>query len=96
MSVLKKMEDVTDETLKNGIEVKVLDLAEADPDTNYKGDEYTVTLRCADDDKFYFGDGWNTIKYSMDLNESEILKLYLDYLQGTFIALNIPYLVMEE
>ncbi|XP_006404886.2 B3 domain-containing protein At1g43171 [Eutrema salsugineum] len=96
MSVFKKMEGVTDETLLNGIEVKVLDLAEANPDTNYKGDEYTVTLRGVDNDKFYFGDGWSTMKYSMDLNEGETLKLYWDYLQGIFIVLNIPYLVMEE
>ncbi|XP_006404863.2 B3 domain-containing protein At1g43171 [Eutrema salsugineum] len=95
MSVFKKMKGVTHETLQNGIEVKVLDTAEADPNTNYKSDEYTVTLRCIDNNKFYFGVGWSTMKHSMDLKEGETLELYWDYLHETFIVLNIPYLVMD-
>ncbi|ESQ46329.1 hypothetical protein EUTSA_v10000528mg [Eutrema salsugineum] len=96
MSVLRKMKGVTQETLQNGIEVKVLNTAEADPNTNYRGDEYTVTLRCIGNNKFYFGVGWGTMKHSMDLNEGETLKLYWDYLEEAFIVLNIPYLVIDD
>ncbi|KAL1192605.1 B3 domain-containing protein [Cardamine amara subsp. amara] len=88
ISVLTKMKDVTDSSLQNGIEVQVHDLVE--------NDVYTVTLRCVDKTKYYFGSGWSTMKHSLDLKEGDVLKLYWDYLNYKFILLNLPYsLIMD-
>lgn len=87
-SVLTKMKDVTYESLQNGIEVQVHDLIE--------NDVYTVTLKCIDNAKYYFGTGWSTMKHSLDLKEGDVLKLYWDHLNNKFIVLNLPYsLIMD-
>ncbi|KAL1220890.1 B3 domain-containing protein [Cardamine amara subsp. amara] len=87
-SVLTKMKDVTDSRLQSGIEVQVQDLVE--------NDVYTVTLRCIDNAKYSFGAGWNAMKYSLDLKEDQVLKLYWDHLNTKFILLNLPYsLIMD-
>ncbi|CAN8302895.1 unnamed protein product [Cochlearia groenlandica] len=84
LSVFTKMNNITYANLLNGIEVKVLDTIE--------NDLYTVTLKCVEDmSKFYFGSGWSTMKYSLDLSEGDVLQLYWDYLANTFIVLNFPY-----
>lgn len=83
MSVLTMMNDATPEKLQNGIEVEVVDIVETDT--------YHVTLRCIDNTRYYFGDGWSTIKHSMELQEGELFKLVWDHKLNKFIVLNYAY-----
>ncbi|CAH8338259.1 unnamed protein product [Eruca vesicaria subsp. sativa] len=86
-SVLMRMDGgVTAEELQNGKVVKVIDLEE--------GDEYMVTLRSRDN-KYEFGDGWYTMKYSLDLQVGEILKLYWYQDQRIFVVLNFDHTVQH-
>lgn len=78
-SVLTMMTGGTTENLQNGKEVKVLDYIE--------GNEYTVVLRCTENGKYHFGDGWSTMKHSLKLQEGEILSLYWDYKNQQFIII---------
>ncbi|KAG2328407.1 hypothetical protein Bca4012_037501 [Brassica carinata] len=78
-SVVTMMNGGTTETLHVGKEVKILDYIE--------GHEYTVILRCTDNGKYNFGDGWNTMKNSLNLQEGEILSLYWDYRNQQFIII---------
>ncbi|CAH8357016.1 unnamed protein product [Eruca vesicaria subsp. sativa] len=78
-SVLTKMNGVTTENMQNGKEVKVLDYIE--------GNEYAVILRCTENGKYHFGDGWTNLKRSLDLQEGEMLRLYWDYRKQQFIVI---------
>ncbi|KAL9859604.1 putative B3 domain-containing protein [Arabidopsis thaliana] len=86
MSVLTRMNGVTDEGLDNGFEVQVHDIME--------DDLYTVTLKRIDDMKYYFGTGWSTMKHSLDLVEGDVLKLYWDQFENKFIVLNFQHKTM--
>ncbi|KAG2317013.1 hypothetical protein Bca4012_067912 [Brassica carinata] len=85
-SVLMRMGGVTAFELQNGKEVVVSDLVE--------GDEYRVTLRCLNNTAYYFGDGWCTMKHSLDLEEGETLKLYWYQDQKIFVILNFKHTVL--
>ncbi|CAA0283655.1 unnamed protein product [Arabidopsis thaliana] len=86
MSVLTRMNGVTDEGLDNGFEVQVHDIME--------DDLYTVTLKRIDDMKYYFGTGWSTMRHSLDLVEGDVLKLYWDQFENKFIVLNFQHKTM--
>lgn len=84
LSVLKKMKDVTNESLQKGIELEVLDIIE--------NDSYSVILKSRNTTNDYvLASGWSTIKYSLDLKEGDNIKLYWDYLNYKFIILNFEY-----
>lgn len=84
LSVLKKMKNVTNESLQKGIELEVLDIIE--------NDSYSVILKSRNTTNDYvFASGWSTIKYSLDLKEGDNIKLYWDYLNYKFIILNFEY-----
>ncbi|CAF2081575.1 unnamed protein product [Brassica rapa] len=86
-SVLAVMDGVTDEGLRNGKEVDVYDATEED--------EYKVTIkRFNDDTKYVFGKGWSTMKYSLDLEEGQELKLYWHRGYKRFIVLNFQYTLL--
>ncbi|EOA12664.1 hypothetical protein CARUB_v10027756mg [Capsella rubella] len=89
MSVLTKMNNVTNENLQNGVEVQVHDLME--------NDLYTVTLKTTgiDNPKYYFGTGWSIMKHSLDLEVGHVLKLYWNQLENKFVVLNFQYNVMQ-
>ncbi|CAN8304164.1 unnamed protein product [Cochlearia groenlandica] len=83
MSVLTKMNGVTVESLQAGIVVQV-------HDTN-EDDLYTVTLKSsADNTRFFFCNGWTTIKLSLDLQEGQDFKIYWDQRFNKFIVINHP------
>ncbi|KAF8116703.1 hypothetical protein N665_0015s0076 [Sinapis alba] len=78
-TVLTMMNGGTTENLQVGKEVKILDYIE--------GHEYTVILRCTENGKYHFGNGWSTMKNSLNLQEGEILNLYWDYKNQQFIII---------
>ncbi|KAJ0250324.1 putative B3 domain-containing protein [Hirschfeldia incana] len=78
-ALLTMMNGATTENLQVGKEVKILDYIE--------GREYTVILRSTENGKYHFGDGWSTMKNSLNLQEGEILSLYWDYRNQQFIII---------
>lgn len=81
------MDSVADEDLKTGKEVNVYDAREED--------DYTVALkRVNDNTKYVFGKGWSDMKYSLDLEEGQELKLYWHRGYKRFIVLNFQYTLL--
>lgn len=78
-ALLTMMNGGTTENLQVGKEVKILDYLE--------GNEYKVILRCTENGKYHFGDGWSTMKNSLNLQEGEILNLYWDHRNQQFIII---------
>lgn len=88
MSVITKMNGVTAQALQNGILVEVIDILETNT--------YKVTLKCVDNARFYFGNGWSTMKHSMDLEEGQVLQLLWDHKLMKFIVLNYAYTLLQQ
>ncbi|KAL9300237.1 putative B3 domain-containing protein [Arabidopsis thaliana] len=84
LSVLKKMRNVTKESLRKGIELEVVDIIE--------NDSYSVILKSRNTtNDFVLASGWSIMKHSLDLQEGDDIKLYWDYLNYKFIILNFEY-----
>ncbi|EOA29087.1 hypothetical protein CARUB_v10025359mg, partial [Capsella rubella] len=84
LTVLQKMNNVTQESLQNGIELEVLDMT--------KNHSYSVILKSRNASNDYvLATGWSTLKHSLELKEGDNIKLYWDYLNYKFIILNFEY-----
>ncbi|CAH2036297.1 unnamed protein product [Thlaspi arvense] len=80
------MDEAMVSKLQEGVKVNVVDFIEAD--------EYTVTLKCLiidNNPRYVFGEGWSTMKWSLDLKEGQQLKLYWDVEDKKFFILNFCY-----
>ncbi|ESQ46098.1 hypothetical protein EUTSA_v10000608mg, partial [Eutrema salsugineum] len=80
LSVLRKMINVTKESLRNGIEVEVLDIV--------KNITYFFALRYTDTENYFLESRWSAIRQHLDLKAGKVIKLYWDYLNYKFIVLN--------
>ncbi|EOA14987.1 hypothetical protein CARUB_v10028336mg [Capsella rubella] len=85
-TVLTKMEGVTDKSLKNGIQVEIMDVV--------NDNSYFVTLRKSRKD-YFFRSGWKNFTKSCGFKSGDEFNIYWDYLLSKFVILNFEYTLIE-
>lgn len=88
ISVLRKMKNVTDESLRKGIKVEILDIV--------KNISHFVVLKYSDKENYYLGSGWSAMRQLLDLKAGDDFILYWDYLNYKFIILNFEYSLISD